>query len=124
VRISPSTLFKQSGRSVAPSVLAPGSLISVTFSSEGTGRDVAREISILALPGTRYTFAGQVRHIDLRAGLLVINSSTDHKTYEIYLGPSLAPNEDLHVGSMVTVVANFEDSHYIAQNVTIESQSQ
>jgi hypothetical protein len=124
VRLSPLTQFKQNGRTVPSSVLAPGSLISVNFSSEGTGRDVAREISILALPGTRYTFAGQVLHIDLRSGLLVINSSTDHKTYEIYLDPSVVPNEDLHVGSVVTVDANFQDSRYVARNVTIESQSQ
>jgi hypothetical protein len=124
VRLSSSTQFKQGGCAVAASMLAPGSLVSITFSSEGSGRDIAREISILALPGTRYTFVGQVLHIDLRSGLLVINSSTDHQTYEIFLDPSTAPNEDLHVGSAVTVVANFEDSRYVARNLTIQSQHQ
>jgi hypothetical protein len=83
---------------------------------------VAREISILALPGTRYTFAGEIVHIDLRTGLLVINSSTDHKTYEVYLDPSVPPDDNLHPGSLVTVIANFEGSRYVARNLTINSQ--
>jgi len=122
VRINSATKFTQGDRAVAASVLTAGSLVSVTFNSEGNGRDVAREISVLALPGTRYTFAGQVVHIDLRAGLLVLNSSSDRKTYEIYLDPSVAPDDNLHPGSSVTVVTNFEGSRYVARSLTIDSQ--
>jgi len=61
-------------------------------------------------------------HIDLRTGLLVINSSTDHKTYEVYLDPYAAPDDNLHPGVVVTVVANFEGSRYVARSLTIDSQ--
>jgi hypothetical protein len=122
VRINSSTKFMQGDRAVAASVLTAGSLVSVTFNSEGNGRDIARQISILALPGTRYTFAGQVVHIDLRTGLLVLNSSIDHKTYEIYLDPSVPPDDNLHPGSNVTVVTSFEGSRYVARILTIDSQ--
>lgn len=123
VRLNSSTQFLQAGHQVPASKLSEGCLIAVKFAWEGNGHEIAREISILALPGTRYTFAGQVVHVDLRTGLLVINSSTDRKTYEVYLDPSVAPDENLHTGAIVTVVANFEGSRYVARSLTIDSLS-
>jgi hypothetical protein len=122
VRLSSSTRFMQGGRTVPASALLEGSLVAMKFGAEGNGHEIAREISILALPGARYTFYGQVLHIDLRTGLLALNSSTDHKTYEIYLDPSSAPDDNLQVGSVVTVITSFENSRYVARNVTINSQ--
>jgi hypothetical protein len=119
IRTNRATTFLQNNHAVNASTLQAGSLISVTFSSEGSGRDLAKEISILALPGSRFTFSGQVLHIDLRSGLLVLNSATDHKTYEIYLDPSRPPDDNLHTGSNVTVVANFENSRYVARELAI-----
>ena len=122
VRLSSSTRFVQGGRTVPASALLEGSLVAMKFNAAGDGHEVASEISILALPGTRYTFSGQVLHIDLRTGLLVLYSSTDHKTYEIQLDPSSAPDDNLQVGSVVTVITSFEGSRYVARNVTINSQ--
>lgn len=122
VRLSSSTQFVQGDRAVSASVLTAGALVAIKFGSEGNARDVAREISILALPGTQYTFAGQIVHIDLRTGLLVLNSSTDHKTYEIYLDPAANPDDNLHAGADVTVLTNFDGSRYVAHNLTINSQ--
>ena len=121
VRVDSSTRLLQDGRTITASSLQPNSLIAIKFSSEGNGHDLAREISILALPGSRYTFVGQLLHVDLRTGLLVINSSTDHKTYDVYLDLSVTPDENLHSGAMVTVVTNFEGSRYVARNLTIDS---
>ena len=104
------------------STLVPGSLVDVTFMPQGNGHDTAQKISILALPGTHYVFSGQVVHIDLRTGLLVLNSSTDHKTYEIYLDTSLPPDENLQPGSTVTAVTSFQDSRYVARNLTVQEQ--
>ncbi|HEV2462772.1 MAG TPA: hypothetical protein VGT04_03130, partial [Acidobacteriaceae bacterium] len=56
-----------------------------------------------------------------RSGLLVLNSSTDRKTYEIYLNPSSTPDDNLHPGSLVTAVTDFEDSRYVVRNLTINS---
>jgi hypothetical protein len=124
IRLSPATKFMRGTQSIPASALVPGSLISVAFDAQGNGHDTARTISILALPGTRYTFVGQVVHIDLRTGLLVVNSSIDHKTYELYLDPSVTPNDNLQPGVNVTVLANFENARYVARSVTIDSQSQ
>jgi hypothetical protein len=122
VRIDSSTRYLQGDRAVSAGTLTAGSLVALQFNSDGTGRDLAREVSILALPGTQYTFAGEIANLDLRTGLLVLKSSTDRKSYEIYLDSSAVPDDNLHIGAVVTVVANFEGSRYVARNVTIESQ--
>ena len=122
VRLSSSTQFVQGDRTVPASLLVPGSLVDVTFTSEGNGHDTAQKVSILALPGTRYVFSGQVVHIDMRTGLLVLNSSTDHKTYEIYLDPSFPPDDNLQPGSTVTAVTSFQGSRYVARDLTVQQQ--
>jgi hypothetical protein len=122
VRVDPSTKVMQGDRAVPISALVPGTLISIRFSSEGGARNTATEISILAQPGTRYTFSGQVVHIDLRTGLLVLNSSTDHKTYEVYLPTSMNPAENLQPGVTVKVLTDFDGERYIVRNVTVNSR--
>jgi hypothetical protein len=122
VRLSSSTQFVQGDRTVPASLLVSGALVDVTFTPQGNGHDTAQKVSILALPGTRYVFSGQVVHIDLRTGLLVLNSSTDHKTYEIYLDPSSPPDDNLQPGSTVTAVTSFQNSRYVARNVTVQQQ--
>lgn len=121
IRIGSSTRIMQGDHAVAPGQLSADSLVSVKFNSEGDGHEVASDISILALPGSRYTFQGQVLNLDLRTGLVVISSSTDHKVYEIYLDPSSAPDENLRPGVVVTVETSFEGSRYVARRVSIDS---
>ena len=72
LRMDSSTRLTQNGRVVSASTLLPGSLIAVRFAPESGSREKARDISILASPGVRYTFAGQVAHLDLRTGLIEI----------------------------------------------------
>lgn len=122
IRVNPSTRVMQGDRAVPISVLVPGTLISIRFSSEGSAHNTATEISILAQPGTRYTFSGQVVHIDLRTGLLVLNSSTDHKTYEVYLPPSMNPDGGLQPGVTVKVATDFDGERYVVRNVTVDSR--
>ena len=74
VHLTSSTRFLLGERSVAARELAPGTLVVVKFDSEKGGRDVAREVSVLALPGASFTFSGQVVAVDLRTGLLVLTS--------------------------------------------------
>ena len=121
VRVNRSTRVMQGDRPVPISAVVPGTLISIRFSPEGSAHNTATEISILAQPGTRYTFSGQVVHIDLRTGLLVLNSSTDHKTYEVYLPSSINPDESLQPGVMVQVVTDFDGERYVVRNVTVNS---
>ena len=122
VRLNSSTQIVQGEHKVSAGAMVPGSLISLQFSPAGDGHEVAKQISILALPGTSFTFAGQIENLDLHTGLIVLYSSTDRKTYEIYLDPSAAPDENLRSGAVVTVVANFDGSRYVARSLNVDGQ--
>jgi uncharacterized protein DUF5666 len=124
VRLTGSTRVLQGERVVSASELESGTLVNVKFDSENNGRDVASEISILARPGATFTFAGEVVAVNLRSGLLVLNSVTDHKTYEINFDPSkFSVNDNWRQGAEVSVQSRFDGTRYTAQNVTIISPS-
>jgi hypothetical protein len=122
VRLTPETKVVQGSNLASAGALVPGTLVTIKFGSEQDGRDVAREISVLAVPGASFTFTGQVTGLDLRLGLIVITSSTDHKTYEIYFNPSLIPpDENLRQSAEITAVTRFDGSRYMARSITVNS---
>ncbi len=121
VHVTSTTKVTQDEQASNLNSLVPGALISVNFSSDGN-RNTANEISILAHPGTRYEFAGNVTYIDLRSGLLVLTSSTNHKTYEVYLAPSAIPADNLHAGANVSAIADFDGSRYVVRTLTVNPQ--
>lgn len=122
VELTAATVIAQGQRALPSSILVPGTLVSISFAADGNGHSTASRISILAVPGTEYKFTGDVVHIDLRTGLVVLKSSTDDKTYEVYLSPSITPDENLHPGALITVMTYFDGSRYLARNLTINSQ--
>jgi hypothetical protein len=125
VRLTSQTKIVRLDHSSQPVELVPGTLVNVKFGPQQNGRDVAREISVLAVPGGNFTFVGRVTGLDLRLGLLVITSSTDNKTYEIYFDPNLIqPDQNLHAAAEVTVLTRFDGNHYVARNLTVNSPSQ
>jgi hypothetical protein len=123
IHLAPSTRLSLGTRSVSASSLSPGSLVAIKFSFQGD-KQTAQDISILAVPGMRYTFAGQVTHLDLGTGLLVLSAMTDHRLYEIYLDPSLVPDSNLRAGAFVTVIATFVESRYLARALSVEPAGQ
>jgi hypothetical protein len=122
LRLTSRTQIVQDGHAAYANQLVPGTLVDVNFTSQKDGRD-AQQVSILAVPGTDFTFGGVVASLDLHIGLLVLTSSTDHKTYEIYLDPSAITVDDgLKVGADVTTVANYNGTRYVARTLTINSR--
>jgi Domain of unknown function (DUF5666) len=125
IRLTPQTRLIHGDHTAPASELAPGTLVAVKFGAQQDGSDVAREVSVLAVRGASFTFAGTVTAIDLRLGLLVLTSSIDHKTYEISIDPSVVPVDDsMRPGSDVTVLSRFDGSRYVARTVTVDSQNQ
>jgi len=123
ISVNSQTRIVEGDHNVSSTKLAAGTLVAVKFGPRKDGGQVAREVSVLATPGSSFTFAGQVTAIDLRLGLLVLTSSTDHKTYEIYLDPA-APGVDdnLRPSANVTVLARFQDNRYVARSISVDSQ--
>ena len=107
-------------KAVSPTALVPGAIISLRFGSgQQAARNTATEISILAQPGVEYTFSGKVAEIDLRTRLIVLNSLTQRMTYELYLPPSMVPDENLHPGVTATAVTNYDGERYVVRGISI-----
>jgi len=124
IRVTAQTRIVQGDHGAPVSKLAPGTLVAVKFGPRQNGGEVAREVSVLAEPGAKFTFVGRVVTIDLRLGLLVLTSSIDHKTYEISVDPSLpGVDENLRPAADVTVLTRFEGNKYVARSLTVNSQN-
>src|SRR5882724_3440241 len=97
----------------------PGTLVHVRFSASSTNRGLAREVSIIAVPGSTFTFSGKVTFLDLHRGLLAVQNNTDDKNYEIHFAPAaVSDRSNLGVGRDVLVRATFEGARYMAQSVS------
>jgi hypothetical protein len=105
--------------------LTAGTLVAVKFSAGSRDRDVAQEISMLALPGASYTFAGSIAALDLHLNRLLLTSNADGKTYEVFLPESSnIVGNNLRLGASVTLLVRFEGDRYVAQTVTVNSPRQ
>jgi len=122
LRLVPSTTVHHKDQPISAEAIRPGSLVSVTFDAEGDGRAVAREISVLAEPGDVFEFTGRVTHLDLRAGLVVVEDLLEHKSYEINFAASLVPaGNGFQAGASVTVSIGFDGTRYMARTLTVNA---
>jgi len=95
--------------------LIKGTLISLIFESDGKGRGVASQISILATPGSVFVFSGSLSSLDTHSGLLTLIDPRDEKSYQISFDSSKLPtSQNLHEGDNVRVTATFDGSRYVA----------
>ena len=100
--------------------LKSGSLAAVTFDPQQGRSGVVREISILAEPGSVFTFMGRITFIDLSQKLIVIANQRDDKDYDIYFDSIPATVlQGLREGSQASIAAIFNGSRYVAQKVDI-----
>jgi hypothetical protein len=100
--------------------LVPGALVSISFVPEQNGRDVASSITVLAVPGTSFTFAGSISYLDVHEGLLELVNPRDGKSYEIHLDSVRTPEtESIHLGDNVTIRASYDGSQYEADEITV-----
>ncbi len=102
--------------------LVPGSLITVHF-LPGQRDDVAHQVSVLATPGNRFTFAGKVRFLDMRDGEIVVQNQSDNKTYELQFDAG-AVGPDVMVGTDVVVQAEFVGHGYKVRTLTVSNEGQ
>jgi hypothetical protein len=100
--------------------LKPGSLVHVRFSPDRPNRGLAREITIVAAPGSAFTFVGKITFLDMHRGLLALQNVIDDKNYEIHFNPASTDARDsLAVGTEVRIVAVFEGPKYTAQTMVL-----
>ena len=120
LHISSATKISHQGQESSSADLSPGTLISADFQADNDGKNVARNIALLATPGSAFVFSGNVVFLDLHSGQLALVDPRDDKRYEISFDPDrFAINRDVHEGSDVTVTANFDGVHYSANAVRL-----
>ena len=119
-RLDDHTVVKGAAGPAAARDLVPGSLISVRFAPVRANRGLAQEISLIAVPGSVFTFAGKVTHLDMSIGLLSVENATDNKRYDIFFQPGTqGVTRQLTEGADVTVEAVFEGDRYSARSITL-----
>ncbi len=120
LHISPSTQIVRQGQESTGGELVAGTLITIQFQADNSGKNVASKIAVLATPGSAFVFTGKVVFLDLHTGVLALVDPRDDKRYEISfdLGHFTA-SRDIHEGSTVTVTANFDGVRYAASALTV-----
>jgi hypothetical protein len=124
--VPPGTPTIREGQATSPS--APGStdfmagtLLSVKFESDNQGRGVARQIAILATPGSSFVFSGNIAALDLHTGLLGLVDPAADKTYRLSFDPARIPlSRNLHPGEHVKVTASFSGTRYVASAIAVD----
>ena len=100
--------------------LVPGTLVSASFESDATRRNVAREIKVLAVPGAAFAFSGKISFIDMHTGTMVLNDPRDGKSYQIHFDSArFATSEALRPDANVTVTATYDGTRYAANAITM-----
>ena len=118
--VDPSAVVHQDKETRSVADLKPGSLVALTFGSQGPEHGVVREINVLAQPGASFSFFGKVTFLDLSRRIIAIANEPDSKTYDIYLEalPS-SVLRDVRQGSEVGISAVFDGSHYVARSIEL-----
>lgn len=107
-------------RQVSADELVRGALVSIDFRAGQQGKTIVRQITILAVPGSTFSFDGQVAHLDISRGLVVLVDPRDQRSYEIHCEPTLLrAHPDLHEGAQVSVGTIFDGSQYTAKSLSV-----
>lgn len=101
--------------------LTKGALIDVKFKGTDSGQATVTLVHVVAVPGSAFTFRGNLANLDARSGRLVILDPSDNETYPITFDVAHLPaDKDLKVGSPVTAVTRFDGTKYIATEISTQ----
>lgn len=114
LHILPSTVIHAGNRTGSESDLVQGALVNMDF---GAQRDL-RAVTVLAAPGSTFSFAGRVTYVDLSQKLIAIDNRSDGRKYDIYMD-ALSANilRQLREGQEVSVSTVFDGNRYSARSI-------
>jgi hypothetical protein len=115
-RVTPTTAVNGAGLNSVRQLQA-GSLVTVKFVADRGNRDVAQQISVIAAPGSVFTFYGRITYLDLSTRTLAVSNQSDKKTYDIKFTPAAVDPQMLGEGKQVLVKAHFDGAGYTADNI-------
>jgi hypothetical protein len=100
--------------------LVPGALISASFESGSSHRNIATEIKVLAVPGAAFVFTGNISFLDMHTGTMALVDPRDGKSYQIRFDSAQLPtSESLRPQANVTVTATYDGTQYAANAITM-----
>jgi hypothetical protein len=114
--LTPTTTVRKGDQPGSLNDLVPGALVGLSF---GLQREI-QEITLLATPGSTFTFSGRVTYLDLSRKLIAIDNRSDHKKYDVYI-EAIAGSilRQLREGVEVNVSAVFDGNRYDARGIDI-----
>lgn len=122
---TPITRVGQAGFTAAHPGLADltaGSLISIKFQTGRQSHSVAKEISVLASPGSDFVFSGNLSALDMHAGTMFVLDPRDGASYQLSFDASAIPQtRTLHMGDRVLVTAIFDGKRYVTKAITVNN---
>ena len=120
LQMTPTMTIRRGDQPASVNDLVEGALVSLAF---GPQKEL-REITLLATPGSVFSFAGRVTYVDLSRKLIAIDNHSDGKNYDVYMD-AVAPNilRQLREGAAVNVSAVFDGSRYTARQVDLPASS-
>jgi hypothetical protein len=125
IRVTNETKFERIGQSSFASAksdssdLLQGTLVSIAFEPDGKGRGSATQITLLATPGSRFVFDGNLLSLDVHTGIMTLLDPRDNRNYQIAFDPGTASwNQIVHAGQHVRITAEYDGTRYVAQDVS------
>jgi hypothetical protein len=116
LQLTPATVVRKGVQPGAESDLVEGALVNIEFGPQHE----LRAITVLATPGSTFTFAGRVTYVDLSQKLIAIDNRSDGKKYDVFMDAiSAAVFHQVHEGNDVSVSAVFDGERYSARNIDI-----
>lgn len=125
IRVTSDTKFDRTGQGSfasaqsGPADLQRGSLVSMQFNPDGKGRGSATRITLIAMPGAKFVFSGNLVALDLHAGSMMLLDPRDNHNYQIDFNPgSISSIRNIQPGQRVRISAEYDGTRYLAQDVT------
>jgi hypothetical protein len=115
-RVTKETQIHKGGGPGSTNDLVPDALVDMNFAGQGD----LRSITILASPGSAFTFFGRVTYLDLSQKLISVDNRSDGRKYDLSVDaipPSIL--RQIHEGQDVNVLAVFRGDRYQARQIDL-----
>jgi hypothetical protein len=121
MHLTSATVIRKGEQAGSARDLIEGALVALTF---GPQRDV-KQISVLATPGTAFTFSGRVTYVDVSRKMIAIDNRSDRKKYDVSVN-AIPVNvlRQVREGSDVSISAVFDGNQYDARSVAPANPAQ
>jgi len=118
LHLTSATIIKKGDQPASVSDLVENALVTLSF---GAQREL-QQVTVVATPGTAFTFAGRVTYVDMSRRLIAIDNRSDRKKYDVSVN-AIPENilRQVREGSDVSVSAVFDGNQYDARSVELAS---